>query len=305
MLAFLTVYVVWGSTYWAIRIAVETVPPLLSAAARMAVAGGLLFAWAHSRGAPLPSRRHWISGAIVGSLLALGNGGVHWAEQTVPSGTASLMVATIPLWLVLLDTRRPAASRFTPQTLLGLGLGLAGVGVLVGPSAPSVGVDWRGALVLLGGALCWARGSLLTRQLPLPASFPQSIALQLLSGSAVLLLLGVGLGEPADLMAARPSTESLVALAYLTVFGTLLGFSAYGWLLRHATPAQTGSYAFVNPLIATLLALAVGDQAFAPALALGAILILAASVLLVLRGRPLPTAAPRPRPDGPNPVEDA
>ena len=258
LLAFAAIYLVWGSTYLAIRFAIETIPPFFVAGARHVAAGALLYAWARGRGATAPTRAQWLTAAGLGGLMLLGgNGAVTWSEQRVPSGLAAVIVATVPLWIVLLEGKRPSR-----RVTLGIVLGLAGIGLLVGPGeiAGAGRIDPLGALVLVGGSLSWAIGSLRGRTARLPASPQVSTAAQMLTGGGLLLALGLATGELPRLLAAAVSPRSLLAVAYLVVFGSLIGFSAYVWLMRVAAPARVATYAYVNPVVAVALGAAFGGE---------------------------------------------
>ena len=256
-LALGAVYLVWGSTYLAIRFAIDTIPPFTMAGVRFTVAGWLLYALVRLRGAPAPTRRHWGSAAVIGTLLlGGGNGGVTWAEQLVPSGIAALIVATVPAWMVLFEWIRPDGTRPTLRVVLGLALGLAGIGLLVvaGQADFSAArIDLRGAGVLLLAALSWAYGSIRSRSLDVPSSALQLTAMQMMAGGLLLLGAGVVTGEPARLELAAVTRDSVLALAYLIVFGAWVGYGAYVWLLRATTPAVVSTYAYVNPGIAVFL----------------------------------------------------
>lgn len=256
-LALGAVYVVWGSTYLAIRFAIETIPPFTMAGVRFTVAGWLLYAFVRGRGAPAPTRGHWISAAIVGALLlGGGNGGVTWAEQRVPSGIAALIVATVPVWMVFFDWLRPGGPRPTLRVTLGLALGLLGMGLLVAAGQSDLSaarIDLVGAAVLVGAALSWAFGSILSRSLDTPASALQLTAMQMIAGGALLLAVGAVTGEPGRVDLASVTRQSFLALVYLIVFGAWVGYGAYVWLLRAATPAVVSTYAYVNPGIAVFL----------------------------------------------------
>jgi drug/metabolite transporter (DMT)-like permease len=255
--AFATVYVVWGSTYLAIRVAVETLPPFLMAGARFLVAGVLMFAWLRLKGAALPDKNQWLHAAIAGFLLLLGgNGLVVWAEQTVSSSLAALLVALTPVWFALLDWARPAGKRPATYTWTGIVVGFAGVALLVtGHNVSSVNAaqnPWGVAALVLAG-LSWAAGSLWSRYHAKPESPWMNAALQMICGGAALLLLAFIQGEPARFHPAQVSTHSWSALLYLIVFGSWIAFSAYVWLLKASTPARVATYAYVNPVIAVLL----------------------------------------------------
>jgi drug/metabolite transporter (DMT)-like permease len=294
--AFAAVYIIWGSTYLAIRFAIETLPPHTMAGVRFLLAGALLYAWARWRGAPAPAPRHWWSATLVGAFLLLGgNGGVVWAEQRVPSGMAALLIATVPLWMVLLEWLRggPRPSR---RTLLGLVFGLVGVALLVRSRglAAGQGVDPLGALVLVLGALSWAWGSLYSRQAPLPPSPLLATAMEMAMGGLLLLVFGLARGEMHAFQPQLVSLRSLLALAYLLVFGSLLGFTAYIWLLHHTTAARASTYAFVNPLVAVVLGWALAGEALTPRMLVAAGIIVSGVCIIVMSRRrvvPVPQLA--------------
>ncbi len=289
-LAFAAIYVVWGSTYLAIRYAIETTPPFLMAGTRFLVAGGLLYAWARWRGAPAPSGREWRGTAIIGGLMLLGgNGGVTWAEQRVPSGLAALLVATVPLWMVLLSAVPALAGsgRRLPSipVLLGVVLGLAGLVILVGPAqfAGSGRIDLGGAGALVFASLSWSVGSLLSRRLALPKSSHAATAMEMLCGGGLLFATGLATGEGGRLALGAVSARSVVAIAYLVVAGSLVGFSAYVWLLRHTSPARVATYAYVNPVVAVLLGWAIAGEALTARTLVAAAIIVGAVVVVVSR----------------------
>ncbi len=253
--AFLCIYVVWGSTYLAMRFAVDTIPPFFMGAVRFLIAGGLLVAWSVWRGRASAPAGAWRHAAIVGALLLLwGNGSVAWAAQRVPSGMISLLVATVPLWMVLVEAAR--GQRPTMSQLLGVGIGLVGVSLLVLPADGSwrnAPVDPVGAVVLTIGSLAWTVGSLFSRRAVQAPYAPMTSGMQMLWGGVMLLALGVLAGEPARLSLDGVSLRSLLAVGYLIVFGSLVGFSTYMWLLRKASPSAVGTYAYVNPAVAVVL----------------------------------------------------
>ena len=255
LLAFAAVYLVWGSTYLAIRIAIETTPPFLMAAARFLVAGGLLYGWARLRGAPRPTGPEWRAAAIAGVLLlAGGNGGVVWAEQTVPSGLTALIVGAEPLWVVILDWLRPGGRRPALVTGLGLATGFVGVALLVAPQrGGAASVNPAGAIVLTVAIISWAVGSIYSRTAPAPASPLLGTGQKMLAGGAALAVLSLVAGEPSRLDLAGVSARSALALAYLIVVGAIVGFTAYLWLLRNTTLAKASTYAYVNPVVAVFL----------------------------------------------------
>jgi drug/metabolite transporter (DMT)-like permease len=286
--AFAAVYVIWGSTYLAIRIAIETLPPFLMAAARFACAGTILYVWARARGAPRPARSTWKATVVIGALLLLGgNGAVVWAEQTVPSGIAALVVAGVPLWMVLFDWMAPGGMRPAPRVMAGLLLGLAGLVILVGPSAVRGAgpVDPVGAAVLMAGSVSWAAGSIYARHARLPNRPLLTTAMQMLAGAFLLGVLAVATGELAGFQWADVSMRSALALLYLVVFGAIVGYSAYVWLLRVSSAARVSTYAFVNPLVAVLLGWALAGEALTAGTVLAAAVIVAGVALITLPAR--------------------
>lgn len=290
--AFATVYVVWGSTYLAIAVAVESLPPFITAGARFLVAGGVLYAFCGLRGAARPDLRAWRAAAVAGGLLMLGgNGLVTWAEQSVPSGVAALVIATVTMWVTLLDWLFCGGARPTRSTLLGIGGGLAGVALLVGPALDGAG-SAAGVAALVVSAVAWAAGTLYTRRAPLPASPLLSAGMQMLAGGALLMVVGTGAGEWARFEPAAVTAEALAAVAFLVVFGSLVAFSAYVWLVRTTSPTAVATYGFVNPLVAVLLGAVFLDEPVGPRV-LGATALIVGAVALVLLGR-RGRAAPRP-----------
>lgn len=283
--AFAAVYLVWGSTYLAIRYAIETLPPFVMAGARFVFAGLILMAWALLRGAERPTARQWGSAAIVGAFLLLGgNAAVVWAEQRVPSGLAAVLVATVPLWMVVIDRLRPGGRHPGGRVLLGVALGLAGVGLLVGHGefAGGRGVDSLGALALVAGSLSWALGSIYAKGAKLPASPGLATGMEMLCGGALLLVAGSVTGEWATLDLAQVSARSWLSLAYLVTFGSLIGFTAYIYVLARTTPAMATTYAFVNPVVAVFLGWAIAGEPVTPRTAIAATIIVAAVVVITI-----------------------
>ena len=283
IVAFAAIYLIWGSTYLAIRIAIGTVPPFLMAGTRFVIAGTLLFAWAHLRGAELPSRRNWGGAAVIGLLLlAGGNGAVVWAEQRVPSGLAALLVATVPVWTVVVDWLRPGGPRPRGGVVIGLLIGLAGVGLLVAPGQIAGGgrVDPLGALVLMFGSISWSIGSVYSRTAPLPRSPQMATALEMLCGGAALLAGALVSGELRGFHPDAVTGTSVLAVVYLIIFGSLVGFSAFVWLLKVSTPAKVSTYAFVNPAIAVIVGWAFAGEMLSPRTLMAATIIVAAVVLI-------------------------
>jgi drug/metabolite transporter (DMT)-like permease len=293
--AFAAVYLIWGSTYLAIRFAIETIPPFLMAGARFLIAGALLFVWVRSRGAPKPTRSQWIAALVVGGLLlAGGNGGVVWAEQRVPSGITALLVATVPLWMVLLDWLRPGGARPGPGVVGGIVLGLGGIALLIQPGSFMAGsaVDPIGAAVLGLAALSWAVGSLYSRHAKLPSMPLLATSMEMLAGGALLVVMGLATGEASDVVPSAISGRSATALLYLVIFGSLVGFTAYVWLLRVASPARVSTYAYVNPVVAVILGWAFASEPLTARTLVAAAIIVGAVALITIGRRP---AAPQPQ----------
>jgi drug/metabolite transporter (DMT)-like permease len=283
--AFAAVYVIWGSTYLAIRFAIETMPPFLMAGTRFVVAGGLLYVWAVVRGAARPHGAHWLTAVVIGTLLLMGgNGAVTWSEQRIPSGVAALLIAITPCWMVLLDWLRPGGVRPTAQVVVGLMLGLGGIALLVGPESLLGGsrVDPVGALVLVVGSMCWATGSIYSRHASVPASPSLAVGMQMLCGGAVLLVVGALAGDFSRLDVSAVSLRSGLAFVYLILFGAIVGYSAYIWLLRSTTPARVSTYAYVNPVVAVLLGSALGGESIALRMLVAALVIVGGVALITL-----------------------
>jgi drug/metabolite transporter (DMT)-like permease len=286
-LALLTIYVVWGSTYLGIAVAIETIPPFLMGAIRFVAAGLLLLAWVRLRGGAAfqaPSRGEWRDALIVGGLLfGGGNGLVGFGEQTVPSGVAALLIALVAVWFAIFS-RVFLGDRIPVMVALGIGVGLAGVGLLVWPVGGSAGFDPVGIAALIASPICWASGSIFAaRRARLPRLPIVASAIQMLAGGAVLAVEGVATGELSRLTPAV-SEASLLALGYLVVFGSLVAFTAYSWLLRHAPLPLIGTYAFVNPVIAVILGALILSEPITPRTVLAAAVIVG-GVALVILGR--------------------
>jgi drug/metabolite transporter (DMT)-like permease len=293
------VYTVWGSTYLAIRVAIETLPPMLMASVRFLIAGGILYAWSIRRGDRIddrPGPRQWRAAAIVGTLLFLGgNGGVVWAEQRVPSGIAALLVASVPLWMALIAFAA-LKERLPRVAVAGLVVGFAGTALLIRPSGGEH-VDLLGALVLVGASVSWAIGTLYASRAPLPSRSTLSAGMQLISGGVVLGVVGIAGGELARIHPDRFSRSSLLALAYLIVFGAVVAFSAYSYMVRNAPPSIVSTYAYVNPVIAVLLGWAILDEPIGRTTILaGAIIVVAVAMIVTskVRGEGEPAAGAPP-----------
>jgi drug/metabolite transporter (DMT)-like permease len=290
--ALTTVYVVWGSTYLAIMVAIRTLPPLLMSSVRFLVAGAILYAFSARRGAARPSLRHWRSAVLVGAaLLLVGNGGIAWAEQRVDTGIAALLVATMPLWMALFD-RIFTGRRLTRSSAVGLLVGLAGVVLLVGPVG-GAGLNPLGALACLVATIAWAGGSLYARAADLPGDTLLGSGMQMLSAGVLLAAAGLGSGEAANVQA--PSAASLGALAYLVVVGSLLAYSAYVWLLKSAPTPIVSTYAFVNPVIAVALGTVfLGEPLSLRMLAASAAIVVSVALIVIGRERLAPAPAREP-----------
>ena len=282
--AFGAVYVVWGSTYLAIRIGVESLPPMMLAGLRHFTVGILLYPVLRWRTGVRPTATHWRTAGITGLLLlALGNGGVSWAEQTVPSGVTALLVATVSLWLVIVDWLRPGGVRPVPKVILGLLLGFGGMVLLVGPAhlGNSGRVDPVGASVLVFASFAWACGSLYSKHGSLPSPPMLAVAMQSLAGGAVLLFVGFLKGEFHSFHIAAVSSRSWTALAYLIVFGSGIGFSAYIYILQKSTAARVATYAFVNPVVALFLGWLIAGEVITLRTIVAAAVILTAVILVI------------------------
>jgi drug/metabolite transporter (DMT)-like permease len=284
LLAFAAVYLVWGSTYLAIRIGVESFPPLLLAGSRHLVAGLILYPLLRWKTGIRPTATHWRTAIVTGFLLLfIGNGGVSWAELTVPSGITALLVATVSLWLVLLDWLRPGGTRPVLRVVVGLFLGFGGLVLLVGPAnlGGSGRVNPVGAGVLVFASLSWACGSLYSKHGAMPGSPILGVAMQSLSGGTILWIAGLLNGEFHSLHFAAISLRSWLALVYLIVFGSGIGLTAYVYILNKSTAARVATYAFVNPVIALFLGWLILGETISLRTMLAAAVILTAVVLVI------------------------
>ena len=286
------VYFVWGSTYLAIRFGVETMPPLLMAGTRFLLAGGILYAWLRLKGAPRPRAADWKSATFLGALLLLGgNGLVTWAEQWLPSGVAALIITTTPLWMMLFDWLIFHGPRPRAIVWAGVVLGFAGVTLLVQPQSGDDSAPWLWAVLAMCAApITWSLGSLFAQRAPRLDPPLLNTALQMLCGGGLMFAVGLGRGELGDLDPAAISLRSWLSFAYLVVFGSLLAFTTYMWLLRVARPSVVATYAYVNPLVAVFLGAAVGGETMTAYVWLATVLIVGAVALITIRRR-----APDPR----------
>jgi drug/metabolite transporter (DMT)-like permease len=289
VIAFALLYVVWGSTYFAIRVGVQVWPPFTMAGARFVVAGLLPMLVLRARGVPLPTARQWRNALVVGSCLALGgNGLVTWAEQTVSSSVAALLIAITPMWFVLLEALRPGGRAPGMRVLLGLCVGFGGVVFLLGPSELR---DELGSPPLVSlfaivvASLLWAGGSLYGKHHEQPSSVWMWSAAQMLSGGLALCAIALVTGEPSQLTAAIWSDVGLGSVVYLIVFGSWLGFGSYVWLLGRVSPAQLSTYAYVNPIVAVALGATFLGEPVTSGLVQAGLLILGGVILVQLPAR--------------------
>lgn len=294
LLAFAVIYLVWGSTFLAIRVGVQQVPPFLLAGMRFTLAGALVFAWAILSGEPRPTRRQWAGTALIGGILITTCYGLlFWSEQRVTSGVAAVLAATIPIFMTLAETFVLRTQRLTPPLVVALLIGVAGVAVLTSDTLLPHGtpVDGAGAAALIIGSATWGMGSVLTRRLPLPASGVMRSGTQMMIGGFALLVISLLLGEPGRFHAGAVSSRAWLALAYLIVAGSIVAYTAYVWLLARVSPTRVGSYAYVNPVVAVLLGALLLDEPLDARTLLGTALVLVSVAgLLTLQSR---TSHPR------------
>jgi drug/metabolite transporter (DMT)-like permease len=296
--ALLTVYIIWGSTYLAIRFAVATLPPFLMAGVRFLIAGALLYAFMRVRGAPRPTRAQWRGAAIIGGCLLLGgNGLVVWAErQGVPSSLTALLISMTPIWMALLNWVRPRGSRPSVPVITGLLLGFGGVALLISPQLQGGmhGASVAGFLIIPLAALSWAIGSIYARTAAVPASPLMGTAIEMLLGGALLSVTGLATGEVGAIHPQAITGVSLLALLYLIIFGSLVAFTAYVWLLRNTPLAIAATYAYVNPVVAVFLGWALaGEQLTLLTLASAAVIIAAVVIITTFRQEAPAPAPPR------------
>lgn len=289
VLAFAIIYFVWGSTFLAIRVGVQEVPPFLLAAMRFLVSGLVLYGWMRLKGIPSPSRREWAGATLLGALIFLIDYGcLFWAEQRVPSGISAVVLATIPVFITLLEIIVLRTQRLTIRLGLALLVGLCGVAVLVGHSFSfgEVPINRAGALALLLAAFTWSVATILTRRLPLPASKPMSAGAQMIAGGIQLLVLATLSGEFVGFRVHAVSWNAWFALTYLIVAGSIVGFTAYIWLLHHESPTKVGTYAYVNPVVAVALGYFVGGEAVGPRTLMGALCVLVSVLTITTTPKP-------------------
>ena len=282
--AFAAVYIIWGSTYLGIRFAIETMPPFLMGGARFLLAGGILYVWLRRKGEATPTSSDWMNAVVVGTLLlGMGNGGVNWAETKIASSTVALIIAVTPVWFALFDWLRPGGKRPTPRTVIGILIGFAGMVLLVGNPVQGASLVREHPVhlgVVIWASIAWAVGSLYSRYTPKPKPPLMGVALQMLAGGTVLSVLGVATGESDAFSVARISARSGLAFIYLTLIGSLVGFTAYSWLLKVSTPAKVSTYAYVNPVIAVFLGWAFAGETLTPRMLAAAGIIILGVVII-------------------------
>ena len=283
LLAFAIIYFVWGSTFLAIRVGVREVPPFLFAGMRFFTAGIVLYLWMRASGTPSPTRREWLSASSLAVLIFVCDYGLlFWAEQRVPSGIAAVMLATIPVFMALMEIVFLRTQRLTLRLGFALLVGIAGVAVLVSRSVGlgQAAVDATGALALLIASVSWSVAAVLTRKLPLPDSKVMSSASQMLAGGIFLIFAAAAIGEFRGFRISDVSPGAWLALAYLIVAGSIIGFTAYVWLIHHESPTKVGTYAYVNPAVAVLVGYFLGGEALGPRTIMGTLLVLVSVVVI-------------------------
>jgi drug/metabolite transporter (DMT)-like permease len=291
--AFAIIYIVWGSTYFAIRTGVREVPPFLFASIRFLIAGFFLYGWTIVRGQRSPTKRQWMSAFLLGLLIFIFDYGMlFWAEQRVPSGVAAVLMASIPLFMTLSEIILLRTQKLTPRLATALLIGVLGVAVLMNRSLNLGGapVNHAGALAILLGAMSWSIASVLMRKLPLPPSKMMSAGAQMLAGGTLLALVAGTRGEFHHFHPSTVSRNAWFALLYLIVVGSIVGFTAYLWLLHHESPTKVGTYAYVNPVVAVLIGYFLGGEALGLRTILGTLFVLVSVVVITTTRAKKPTA---------------
>ncbi len=283
LLAFSAIYFIWGSTFLAIRVGVREVPPFLLAGIRFLLAGIILYAWMRAKETPSPTRREWASASAVALLIFVCDYGLlFWAEQRVPSGIAAVMMATIPVFMALSEIVFLGTQRLTLRLALALLVGIGGVAVLVSRSLgmSEAAINTEGAIALLIAAVSWSLAAILMRKLPLPAVKPMSSAAQMLAGGTLLILTAGALGEFRGFHPQAVSRGAWMALAYLIFAGSIVGFTAYVWLLHHESPTRVGTYAYINPIVAVAIGYFLGGEGVGSRTVLGTLLVLVSVIVI-------------------------
>ena len=296
LLAFSIIYFVWGSTFLAIRVGVHEVPPLLLAAMRFGVAGVVMYAWMRLKGTSSPTLRQWAGASLLGLMIfVVDYGCLFWAEQRVPSGIAAVVLATIPVFITLFEIALLRTQRLTLRLGIALLLGLVGVAVLMNRSF-SLGeapINRAGAMALLVAALSWSLSTVLTRKLPLPESKPMSAAAQMVSGGIQLTVLAAVTGELRGFRAEAVSASAWFALIYLIIAGSIVGYTAYLWLLHYESPMRVGTYAYVNPVVAVALGYFIGGEPVGARTVMGTLMVLVSVIAITTTPKPRVQALPR------------
>jgi len=289
-LALLALYIVWGSTYLGIKVAIETIPPFFHGSIRFLISGIILVVWQKSAGQSMPTRRQWISAAIIGTLLLLGgNGLVSWAEQFIPSGIAALIIGSMPMFLVVAEALRPKGVKPTWRAIVGLLIGFAGIFILVGPaeiSGSTTKLNPFGVIALLGACVTWASGSIYSKTADLPKSSLMNTGAQMLMGSVSLLIASLLTGELNGWDITAVSSRSIYGLSYLILIGSLVGFASYGWLLQNAPISLVATYAYVNPIVAVFLGNWIGDEPLEPRIWIAAAIIIGSVIFINTGSKP-------------------
>lgn len=288
-LALIALYIVWGSTYFGIKVAIETIPPFFQAGTRFLVSGLILFFWQRAAGYEMPTRRQWISTAVIGNLLLLGgNGLVSWAEQFIPSGIAALLIGSVPLFLVIAEALRPHGVKPNWQSIVGLAIGFVGIYVLINPSeaVAGEGLNVYGVAALLLACLLWATGSVYSKSADLPKSSLMTTGAEMLMGSIGLFIVSLVSGELNGWNPAEVSMRSLYGLTYLITIGSIVGFGSYIWLLQNAPISLVATYAYVNPIVAILLGSWLGQEKLEPRIWLATAIIIGSVMFINSRSKP-------------------
>ncbi|WKZ35472.1 MAG: EamA family transporter [Anaerolineales bacterium] len=288
-IALLALYIVWGSTYLGIKVAIETIPPFFHAGIRFLISGMILVIWQRSSGIQMPTRSQWISTAIIGNLLLLGgNGLVSWAEQFIPSGIAALVISSVPIFLVIGEALRPGGVKPNWQAILGILIGFAGIYVLVGPSKDTDGMVLNvfGVVALLSACVLWTFGSIYSKNADLPKSVLMSTGAQMLMGSVGLFIVSGLTGELSGWDVTAVSARSIYGVLYLIFIGSLIGFVSYGWLLQNAPISLVATYAYVNPIVAVLLGNWFGNEPLEPRIWLATAIIIGSVMFINSRSKP-------------------
>jgi drug/metabolite transporter (DMT)-like permease len=284
ILAFAAIYIIWGSTYLGIRYAIQTIPPLLMSGVRYFIAGLAVYLISMAGGAPRPAGRHWKNTAIIGALLLLmGNGGVAMAEKLIPTGIAALIVCSVPIWFALFGWLFFKKGKPVPRTIAGIALGFIGIMVLVGPGNLMPGgtpINLNGVIIITIGTIGWSMGSLFASRAELPSNHLTTTGMQMLCGGLLLMLAGLVKGEYSQFQWAEVSRESIIAIVYLIIFGSMVAFSAYSWLVRVSSPSLVSTYAYVNPVIAVFLGWLFLNEAIDRYTIIGSVIIVGALILI-------------------------